>query len=206
MGAAAATAFDQVGLRAVLGVVLLDFPTPYASDADDYLRKGLAARDQWRDHPRIGFAVAPHAPYTVSDEGLRRALALADELDLPIHIHIHETAHEITASIAAHGLRPVARLARLGLLGANLIGVHAVHLDQADLDLLARLGKGAFACVFLARQRSMQRLVALKVSANRGNEPQTRPLISMRRGPRSPTLNSTIARPVHSSAARRRHA
>jgi 5-methylthioadenosine/S-adenosylhomocysteine deaminase len=136
--AAAAAAFDMVGLRAVLGAVLLDFPTPYASDVDDYLCKGLAARDQWRGHPRIGFAVAPHAPYTVSDEGLRRALALADELDLPIHIHIHETAREVTDSVAAYGLRPLARLARLGLLGANVIGVHAVHLDQADLELLGR--------------------------------------------------------------------
>lgn len=136
--AAAAEAFAEMGMRAVVGVVMLDFPTPFASDADDYLRKGLAARDQWLGHPLISFSVAPHAPYTVSDASFGRALAIADELALPIHIHVHETAREVADALAAHGLRPLARLARLGVLGENLIGVHAVHLDDSDLELLAR--------------------------------------------------------------------
>ncbi len=135
---AAASAFAAAGMRAVVGVVMLDFPTPYASDADDYLRKGLAARDRWRDHPLITFTIAPHAPYTVSDASLGRARALADELGLPVHIHIHETHTEILDSLAAHGVRPLARLAKLDLLGENLIGVHAVHLDETDIELLAR--------------------------------------------------------------------
>lgn len=135
---AAAEAFDRVGMRAVVGAILLDFPTPYASDIDDYVRKGLAARDRWRRHPRIRFSVAPHAPYTVSDAGLERAVALADELGLSLHMHVHETAGEIADAIAAHGMRPLARLARLGVLGRNFIGVHAVHLDASDLELLAR--------------------------------------------------------------------
>ena len=138
--AAAAEAFDSVGMRAVLGVTVLDLPTSYASDADDYLRKGLAARDQWRNHPRIGFSLAPHAPYTVSDETLSRIACLAAELDTTIHIHIHETIQEIQDSLARHGVRPLTRLGRLGLLGNNLLGVHAVHLDQSDFDLLARHG------------------------------------------------------------------
>jgi len=135
---AAAEAFATAGIRAVVGIVMLEFPTPYASDADDYLRKGLAARDRWQREPLIDFAIAPHAPYTVSDRSFARALALAEELELPIHIHVHETAGEIADSITTHGLRPLARLARLGLLGENLIGVHAVHLDDADIELLAR--------------------------------------------------------------------
>jgi 5-methylthioadenosine/S-adenosylhomocysteine deaminase len=135
---AAAEAFAEMGMRAVVGLVLLDFPTAFASDADDYLRKGLAARDQWLGHPLIGFSIAPHAPYTVSDASFGRALAMADELTLPIHLHVHETAREIDESMALHGVRPLARLARLGVLGENLIGVHAVHLDDADLELLAR--------------------------------------------------------------------
>jgi 5-methylthioadenosine/S-adenosylhomocysteine deaminase len=137
---AAAEAFTQAGMRAVVGVAVLDFPTPYASDVDDYLRKGLAARDQWRNHPLIDFSLAPHAPYTVSDESLTRVASVAAELDTIIHIHVHETAQEITDSIAQHGVRPLARLARLGLLGENLLGVHAVHLDASDLDLLVRNG------------------------------------------------------------------
>lgn len=135
---AAAEAFDLTGMRAVLGLVVLDFPTPYASDADDYLGKGLAVRDQWRGHARIGFSIAPHAPYTVSDRSFERIASFAAELDLPLHIHLHETADEIRDSLATHGLRPIARLGRLGLLAENLLGVHAVHLDDVDIDHLAR--------------------------------------------------------------------
>ncbi|HAF54612.1 MAG TPA: TRZ/ATZ family hydrolase [Thauera sp.] len=135
---AAAEAFAEMGMRAVVGIVMLEFPTPYASDADDYLRKGLAARDRWQGHPTIGFSIAPHAPYTVSDASFGRAIAIADELSLPIHLHIHETKREIEDSVAMHGVRPLSRLARLGVLGENLIGVHAVHLDDTDLELLAR--------------------------------------------------------------------
>ena len=143
---AAAEAFDQAGMRAVVGAILLDFPTPYASDIDDLVRLGLAARVRWRGHPRIRFCLAPHAPYTVSDAGLERALALADELGLPLHMHVHETAGEIADAIAAHGLRPLTRLARLGMLGRNFIGVHAVHLDASELELLARHGCSVAHC------------------------------------------------------------
>ena len=143
---AAAQAFASAGMRAVVGMVLMEFPTPWASDADDYLRKGLAARDQWRNHPCISFSIAPHAPYTVSDSSFQRARALADELELPIHVHIHETANEIRDSLAEHGMRPLARLAKLGVLGENLIGVHAVHLDHTDIELLAHHGCSVAHC------------------------------------------------------------
>ncbi|THF64243.1 TRZ/ATZ family hydrolase [Pseudothauera rhizosphaerae] len=143
---AAAEAFDHAGMRAVLGAVVIDFPTPYASDADDYLRKGLAVRDRWRGHPRIGFTLAPHAPYTVSDDPLARVASLAAEIEVPIHIHVHETAQEVAESLARHGVRPLARLERLGLPGANFIGVHAVHLDATDIDLLAHHGCSVAHC------------------------------------------------------------
>lgn len=135
---AAAEAFSEAGMRAVIGVAVLDFPTPYASGADDYFRKGLHARDEWLSHPRISFSIAPHAPYTVSDESLVRVASIAAELDCPIHIHVHETAQEVADSVAQFGARPLVRLARLGILGSNFIGVHAVHLDAADMELLAR--------------------------------------------------------------------
>lgn len=135
---AAAEAFDQAGMRAVLGVPVLEFATAYASGADDYIARGLAARDVWQGHPRIRFAMAPHAPYTVSDQSFERVVTLAEELDLPIHIHVHETAAEIADSLAQHHARPLARLARLGVLGPGTIAVHAVHLDPADIELLVR--------------------------------------------------------------------
>lgn len=137
---AAAQAFERAGMRAVLGVTVIDFPTPYAADADDYFRKGLEARDRWRGHPLFEFSIAPHAPYTVSDASLERVASLAAELDCPIHIHVHETAHEVEESVARHGVRPLARLASLGLLGPGFLGVHAVHVDENDIALLAHHG------------------------------------------------------------------
>ena len=137
---AAAMAATDLGMRAVLGITAIEFPTAYASDADDYLRKGLAARDTWLEHPLIRFCLAPHAPYTVSDATFERIATLAGQLALPVHCHIHETRHEVEESIRTHGVRPLERLRRLGLLGPGFIGVHGVHLDAADLAALAESG------------------------------------------------------------------
>jgi 5-methylthioadenosine/S-adenosylhomocysteine deaminase len=141
-----ARALTSVGMRAVVGIIAIEFPTAYAVDADDYLHKGLQARDALRDDPLVSFTLAPHAPYTVSDATLRRVAVLAEELDLPVHIHLHETAHEIEESIAQHGLRPLERLDRLGLLSDRLIAVHAVHLTDAEIAALGRAGASAVHC------------------------------------------------------------
>lgn len=135
---ASAEAFDRLGLRAVIGITVIDFPSQYASDADDYLNKGLASFESWRGHPLIQFALAPHAPYTVGNRSFERIGTLAEELEIPIHIHIHETTDEIAHSLRDFGQRPIARLESLGLLGPNLIGVHAVHLDPQDIERLGR--------------------------------------------------------------------
>lgn len=137
---ATAEAALRLGMRAALGILTIGFPSAYASDADDYLNKGLATRDALRDQPLISFCLAPHAPYTVSDASLEKVATLAAQLDVPVHIHVHETRQEIGDSLRDHGVRPLARLHRLGLLGPNLIAVHAVHLDQADIALLADFG------------------------------------------------------------------
>jgi len=134
----AAQAFAEAGMRAVVGLFVLGFPSAWASDVDDYLRKGLAVRDKWYGHPLVSFAIAPHSPYAVPLAGLERVACLSDELDLPIHLHVHETGDEINESHTAFGMRPIARLERLGLLGPNLTAVHAVHLDETELALLAR--------------------------------------------------------------------
>jgi 5-methylthioadenosine/S-adenosylhomocysteine deaminase len=134
------------GMRVALGLIVLEFPTPYASDPDDYLRKGLALRDRLREQPRVSFCLAPHAPYTVSDASFRKIGTLAAELDLPVHVHLHETADEITRSLAEHGARPLERLRRLGLVSPNLLAVHAVHLEAAEIELLARHGCSVAHC------------------------------------------------------------
>src|SRR3954470_9657115 len=100
------------GMRSAHGLIVLEFPSTYASDAADYLRKGLALRDRFGDEPLVSFMLAPHAPYSVSDESFRRVATLAAELDLPVHVHMHETADEIARSLTEHGVRPLERLAR----------------------------------------------------------------------------------------------
>jgi 5-methylthioadenosine/S-adenosylhomocysteine deaminase len=137
---AAGEAFLQAGMRATLGMIVLEFPSAYAVDADDYLAKGLAMRDEMKDEPLLSFAFAPHAPYTISDATFGRINTLAEQLGLPIHTHIHETRDETRDSLKQYGVRPLERLAKLGLLGPNFIGVHAVHVSEAEIELLAAHG------------------------------------------------------------------
>ncbi|HEX5394265.1 MAG TPA: TRZ/ATZ family hydrolase [Rhodocyclaceae bacterium] len=143
---AAAEAFLEAGMRAALGIVTLEFPTNYAADASDYLAKGLAARDRFRNETLLSFTLAPHAPYTVSDPTLERVATLSAQLNLPVHIHVHETKQEIKDSLQAHGVRPLARMERLGLIGPDLIAVHTVHLEQEEIVLLSRMGSHIAHC------------------------------------------------------------
>ena len=134
---AAANAALQAGMRAAIGMIAIELPSAYASDAADYLTQGIAVRDALRDENLLTFCLAPHAPYTVSDATFEQIAVYAAELDVPVHTHLHETQDEIRDSIAAHGVRPLQRLKNLGLLGPNLIAVHAVHLTPEDIALLA---------------------------------------------------------------------
>ncbi len=134
------------GMRAAVGIICIEFPTRYAADAQDYLRKGLAARDRYMSEPLLSFCLAPHAPYTVNDRSLEQIMTYANELDLPIHMHLHETEDEIRESLTRFGVRPVERLQRLGLICSNLIAVHAVHLNNEEIDLLAHHGASVAHC------------------------------------------------------------
>jgi len=134
---AAARAYRQSGMRALIGLPVLDFPTPYAADADAYLQQGLAARDAWKHDSRLGFALAPHAPYTVGDSSWEKIVVYARQLDLPIQTHLLETREELEQSLASSAASPLARLDRLGVTGPNFIAVHAVHVTDSDIDLLA---------------------------------------------------------------------
>lgn len=137
---ATAAAAAEFGMRAMIGIITLEFPTPYASDADDYLNKGLAVREAWLGNPLIGFCLAPHAPYTVSDASFERVLTLSAQLNLPIHCHVHESRHEIDSCQQQNQPAPLQRLHQLGLLGPGFIGVHAVHMTEAELQLTAGTG------------------------------------------------------------------
>jgi len=137
---ATARAALRAGMRASLGMIAIEFPSAYAPDAGGYLAKGLATRDAYRGEALLSFCFAPHAPYTVADETLKRIAVLAEELDVPIHTHVHETRGEIEQGLAQHGVRPLERLRRLGLVSPRLLAAHAIHLEPAELDLIAREG------------------------------------------------------------------
>ena len=134
------------GIRAVVGMIVVEQPTAWASSIDEYFDKGLAVHDQYRGHPLVRTAFAPHAPYSVGEAALRRVRKLADELDVPVHMHVHETADEVRAAVAQHGKRPLARLAELGLVSPALTAVHMTQLTADEMALLAETGASVVNC------------------------------------------------------------
>ncbi len=136
----------QVGVRTAVGLIVIDFPSAYAQSPQEYIDKGLALHDEYKSHPLVSTAFAPHAPYTVSEPLLDKVRVLADEIDVPIHIHVHETADEVEQSVARCGERPLARLHQLGLLSPSLIAVHMTQLTDAEIELVAATGTHVVHC------------------------------------------------------------
>ncbi|HTT07350.1 MAG TPA: TRZ/ATZ family hydrolase [Gammaproteobacteria bacterium] len=134
------------GIRAILGMIVIDFPSAYAAHVDEYFKKGLALHDECRDHALIHTGFAPHAPYTVSDDAFRRIATLTGELNVPISIHVHETAGEVREALAKTGERPLKRLERLGLITPQLLAVHMTQLEPHEIALLAAQGAHVIHC------------------------------------------------------------
>ena len=141
-----ARAAADAHMRVQLASPVLDFPTAWAQDADEYISKATQLHDDYRSSELIYSAFGPHAPYTVSDEPLRKIAVLAEELDVPIHIHMHETAQEVADAIAADGRRPLQRMAELGLISPRLVCVHATQLTEAEMQALAEQGASVVHC------------------------------------------------------------
>lgn len=137
---------SHAGIRAVVGMILIDFPTAWAKDADEYLSKGLALNDRYRNNPLISTVFAPHAPYTVSDAPLQRVQMLAEELDTAIHMHVHETSAEVAQAVEQQQLRPLQRLEQLGLLTPRLLAVHMTQLEDEEIQQLATSGVHVIHC------------------------------------------------------------
>ncbi len=142
----AAAAAIEAGIRAVVGMIVIGFPSAWAANVDEYLHNGQRVHDRYRTHPIIHTAFAPHAPYTVDDDTLRRIATLAEELDVPIQMHVHETQREVDQANAEDGRRPLARLAELGLLSHRLIAVHMTALNNDEIAELARAGVSVVHC------------------------------------------------------------
>ncbi len=131
---------QDMGIRAFVGMIVLDFPSAWAANADEYFDKGMQVHDEARSLSRVNTTMAPHAPYTVSDGPLETVRTYADELHVPIHMHIHETANEISEANKMHGKRPLARLNDLGLLNPRMMAVHMTQLSDEEITLSAEQG------------------------------------------------------------------
>ena len=137
---------EKAGMRASVGMIVIDFPTVWADNADEYINKGLEVRDSVRHSKLINAVFAPHAPYTVSDEPLEKIARISNELECPVHMHVHETAHEIEESTARYGMRPLERLDQLGLLNNQLLAVHMTQLLQGEIETVAQRGVHVLHC------------------------------------------------------------
>ena len=136
----AAEVASEIGIRINVGLIVIDFPTPWAQTADEYIHKGLEVRDKFKHSALVSTSFAPHAPYTVSDRPLEQIATYADELNLQIHMHVHETAFEIDQAMQQHGMRPLAKLESMNLLSERLLAVHMTQLDETELELVSRYG------------------------------------------------------------------
>lgn len=133
-------AVKRCGMRAHIGLVIMEFATNYATTANDYIRLGTEVRDQYKSDGRISFSFAPHAPYTVNNPTFEQISTLSEQLNLGIHTHLHETRAEIQQSLDQFGVRPLDRLLALGILGPSTVCAHGVHLEQNELEVLATQG------------------------------------------------------------------
>lgn len=138
--------YQRLGFRCRLGLPVIEFPTAWAGSQDEYFDKALAVDARFRGDALISTAFAPHAPYTVGDASFERIRDLSDQLDIPVHCHIHETAQEVADSVRDHGLRPLARLEQLGVVNSRLIAVHMTQLTEAEIVLCAERGVSAVHC------------------------------------------------------------
>jgi 5-methylthioadenosine/S-adenosylhomocysteine deaminase len=141
-----AATYRRFGFRARVGLPVIDFPTAWARTSDEYFDRAGEVHDQWRNDPLVATAFAPHAPYTVSDENFERIRMLADQLDVPVHCHVHETAHEVAEARRTLGQSQIARLDRLGLVNDRLIAVHMTQLTDAEIALCAERGVSVAHC------------------------------------------------------------
>ncbi|EKD75364.1 MAG: hypothetical protein ACD_44C00152G0003 [uncultured bacterium] len=126
----------STGLRATVGLCVAEFPTAWAQDATDYLKKAETTLKQGSPSDLITYAMAPHSIYAVSEQTLQKCKSLARTFHTPIHIHVHETKVEVEESLAKTGKRPLRRLHELGLLDSHLIAVHMTQINEEDIALL----------------------------------------------------------------------
>jgi 5-methylthioadenosine/S-adenosylhomocysteine deaminase len=143
---ASARAATEAGIRVQLATPVIDFPNPWSVDADDAIQKTTVLHDEWRNSELVSTAFGPHAPYSVTDEPLKKIVMLSELLDIPVHMHVHETAFEVSEALRTQGKRPITRLAELGMLSPRFISVHATQLTDDEIRLLSDCGVSIAHC------------------------------------------------------------
>ena len=134
------------GMRAQIAFPVFDHPSAWGTDAEDYISKGTQLIHDYKHRDLLKIVFGPHAPYTVSRQALEKIAALSSETDVPVHIHLHETATEVADAVAGNGVRPLQELAEIGLIGPRSQCVHMTALEQADMDLLATANASVIHC------------------------------------------------------------
>ncbi len=136
----------EAGMRAQVTIPVMDFPTAWGSGPDEYLEKGAGLLETYKNSELVTIGFGPHAPYTVSDDAFKATVALADQWQAPIQTHLHETAFEVDEGIKASGIRPSARLHKLGVLTPATQCVHMTQIDESDIELLLSTGAHVVHC------------------------------------------------------------
>ena len=138
----------SAGMRASIGLILIDFPSNWAQNPQEYLSKGRALFDEVSGQPLISTPFAPHAPYTVSDASLQMMHKTAEQQGMPlrVHMHVHEIAHEVDESVKQHGVRPLERLRNAGMLDSGFMAVHMTQLTDEEIEFFAASGGSVVHC------------------------------------------------------------
>ena len=129
--------YRRLGFRAVVGLPVIEFPTAWAKTQDEYFERAIEVHERFRGDPLVGTSFVPHAPYTVSDESFERIAGLSEQMDIRVHLHLHETAQEVADEKAKSGLRPFQRLQKMGLVNDRLIGVHMTQVTDEEIAVCA---------------------------------------------------------------------
>lgn len=146
-GDSAGISTKKMGMRAVIGVGILDFPTAAAKTTEEYFEKAEAFIRNWKDDNLITPCIAPHALYTCGTETLKRTRRLADKHYVPIHTHLSETEWEIGEIKSRFGMLPVKYLDSIGFLDKKVLAAHCVWLEDEEIEILASRGVGVSHCV-----------------------------------------------------------
>ncbi len=137
-----ARASSELGIRVVAGQTVIGFPAPDHPTPEETLRFSSGFIERWKEHPLVIPAVAPHAPYTCTRETLVASLRLAEEHDVPVLIHLAETADEVRQIQERYGTTPVRFLSQIGFLTDRVVAAHGVWLEPEEMQLLAQAGVG----------------------------------------------------------------